>query len=105
VTHPLRQLAKDLMALGQENPNWSQVSVQFSHLSDYCQLLAGLNEAHEREYQLVRENERLRAVISRGVELFEFAEDDAEITWLQSARAVLAGASEGIGRCDFIGVG
>jgi hypothetical protein len=44
---------------------------------------------------LEKENERLRAVIKRGVELFEFAEDDAEIAWLQSARAVLAAPAKG----------
>jgi hypothetical protein len=69
MTHPLRQLAKDLMALGQDNPNWSQVSVQFSHLSDYCQLLAGLSEAHEREAKLRAENEQLRAKMRRVHEL------------------------------------
>jgi hypothetical protein len=35
------------------------------------------------------ENERLRTVISRGVDLFEFAEDEAEIAWLASARTAL----------------
>ena len=52
MTHPLRTLARDLMALGQENSNWSQVSGQFSHLSDYCQLVAGMSEALERETRL-----------------------------------------------------
>lgn len=61
MTHPLRTLASNLMDMGQFNPNWSQVCGQFAHLSDYCQLIAGISEAHEREAQLRAEVVRLSA--------------------------------------------